>query len=153
MTCMDHIITYKRGLSGSFRSIRQTLELRTSPRCRQLTLNREKASNYTGLLFILDSPALNCAPSQPHGKIKGSVSNTQFGRRSNKHEKLNFVCKVQRLCVCLCVYVCLYFFFVLALNVLREHLQITETLALRGKVMAHGDRRCEKDKDREKQST
>lgn len=39
---------------------------------------------------------------------------------------------------------------VLAPNVFLERLQIREILVLSGKVMAHGDRRCEKDKDRER---
>lgn len=41
----------------------------------------------------------------------------------------------------------------LALNFSQNCLQIRLAPALRGKVMAHGDRRCEKDKDSEKQST
>lgn len=81
MTCMDHIITYKRGLSGSFRSIRQALNLGTSPGCRRRTLNREKATHLItqDLFFILDSPALNCAT---HGR----TGKQQFGERSHERK-------------------------------------------------------------------
>ena len=41
----------------------------------------------------------------------------------------------------------------LALNFSQDCLVITLAPALREKVMAHGDRRCEKDKDSGKQST